>query len=706
MFVHQNDASASSWKPFDGYGRSYTRSSAPKAMARGAGHMHSSTWKGTEAAYNKEEVAKKSSEWWSSWEWNKRDDNGWTDDWWSQEKQDNESESSSKKKNDAKPLATQASQDNARDSSSKDKKESKSLLTDPSPALLPMAELISVPGDDRSTMRSSKNPVLSMAAFREEHGHSPDKLSKQGGQKAQQDSEKPSISIPVPSSVAGRFIGKQGVGIQELCAATGCSVRVNRSAGATQEVCISRAGKAAMSIAQAAEHVERKLAQLVWEESDTEDAAERVALPLHLVGNFIGKSGKGILDLRSALDCALKIVTTDEHAEVRIGCPADAADAVKSAAELVQRRVLDLVEKSLESSMSEMGVCNEAESDFARIEKLVAQRQDLRAAREWERADAVRAELEELGVRLDDKERRWDSKHGRTGKYPKGKIIEMPATATVLCPRQLLKAFLGPNWSGIKTLRKSCGCRIEVIDQAVEHDAKIVVGCDSDAVLERCLPLVHQRLDELLEPLSNTSDSEISGLVATWADLAKQKDWAASDATRDRLHRLGIHLEKTCMRWSSADGRSGDIPTLSYKEGPDGAKPRLEVEGEIEHVLRNTQEATPLGSKDFDFKVTRFLLAMHKHQGKEQVRTALNHVLSVTSGMSRRDVNNWSAYILALLRRYDMDFKYSDIDLKNTDRGSVSDIAAETTNKDGSDASGASLVPVPEDDDLLENDEP
>ena len=41
-------------------------------------------------------------------------------------------------------------------------------------------------------------------------------------------------------------------------------------------------------------------------------------------------------------------------------------------------------------------------ADAARIEALVAKRQQARAARDWARADALRAELDALGVEVED----------------------------------------------------------------------------------------------------------------------------------------------------------------------------------------------------------------------------------------------------------------------------------------------------------------
>lgn len=55
---------------------------------------------------------------------------------------------------------------------------------------------------------------------------------------------------------------------------------------------------------------------------------------------------------------------------------------------------------------------------------------------------------------------------------------------------------------------------------------------------------------------------------------------------------------------------------------------------------------------DFDFRVRRFLYALQSREGQKKLEEAFNTIMVYTGKKAREDINNWSAYILTLLKKF------------------------------------------------------
>merc|ERR1719203_1019705 len=83
---------------------------------------------------------------------------------------------------------------------------------------------------------------------------------------------------------------------------------------------------------------------------------------------------------------------------------------------------------------------------------------------------------------------------------------------------------------------------------------------------------------------------------------------------------------------------------------PGGDKAKDEVNHEIVTLV---EEVAPLERADFDFRVRRFLLVLRSSCGLQKVRDALAMIRTYTSQKSRESVNNWPAYLLTLLKKFE-----------------------------------------------------
>lgn len=425
------------------------------------------------------------------------------------------------------------------------------------------------------------------------------------------------MTIPIPAPVVGRLIGKQGSGIQDLSAATGCKLQVVRGEGGEQQLSIS--SKSLAMVEQAAAVVRRKISRLTWEISILENmdgtvAIESVHLPLHLVSHFVGKDGQTIQELRSSLDCALQVRKDDEHAEVLVGCPADSPEEVKRAVEVVQLRIFDMLEKSLESKLTktisdtnQMMKCIPIPTSVAGrlIGKNGSGIQELCASTGCKlkvmKADGAEklavcsqsvAKAEQAAATINRKISHllWEIS-----------VLSSSEEAVACCdridlPLHLVSHFVGKEGQTIQELRSSLDCAVQVRKDS-EH-AEVLVGCpaDSSEVAHRAAEAVQLKINQLLESVDQSAHSV--------------------------------------------------------------NQPQLRINAAIKDIiLRRTSDALPLYSRDFDIKVMRYLLALLQISGLEQVRSSLDYVREVTAGMRREAVKNWRAYILTLLQRFNVDCK-------------------------------------------------
>lgn len=424
------------------------------------------------------------------------------------------------------------------------------------------------------------------------------------------------VTIPIPAPVVGRLIGKQGSGIQDLSVATGCKLQVVK--GEDDERQLSISSKKLEMVQQAAVVVQRRISRLTWEISilegvDGTSAIETIHLPLHLVSHFVGKDGQTIQELRSSVDCALQVRKDDENAEVLVGCPADSPEEVKRAVEVVQMKIFDMLEKSLESKLTKTISDTSQVMQRIPIPASVAGRligkngsgiQELCASTGCKLKVLKNDGREQLAIYSGSMEQAEQAaatinrkvSHLRWEISVLSSSEEAVACDTIDLPLHLVSHFVGKEGLVIQELRSSLDCALQV-RKGCDH-AEVLVGspADSSEVVRKAAEAVQKKINQLLEDV----------------------DQSAPTATQSQ---------------SRINAAIKDI------------------------VLRRTGDALPIHSRDFDTKVMRYLLALLQIRGFEQVRSSLDHVREVTAGMRREAVKNWRAYVLTLLQRFNVDCK-------------------------------------------------
>eukprot|EP00930_Biecheleria_cincta_P066558 TRINITY_DN5271_c0_g1_i1.p1 TRINITY_DN5271_c0_g1~~TRINITY_DN5271_c0_g1_i1.p1 ORF type:complete len:657 (-),score=137.03 TRINITY_DN5271_c0_g1_i1:146-2116(-) len=91
------------------------------------------------------------------------------------------------------------------------------------------------------------------------------------------------------------------------------------------------------------------------------------------------------------------------------------------------------------------------------------------------------------------------------------------------------------------------------------------------------------------------------------------------------------------------------------KQSGDEAKAGNEINRMIEALLKN--KSLPLQVDDFDVRAKQVLHAISHKGGREQVSVALSMVGAFAEKKTRQGVQNWSAYVGAILRRFLNDFE-------------------------------------------------
>lgn len=149
-----------------------------------------------------------------------------------------------------------------------------------------------------------------------------------------------------------------------------------------------------------------------------------------------------------------------------------------------------------------------AQVDVARVQQMVTERAELRAARDFDGADALRDELSAMGVTIFDRERTWSASANEG--YGSGR----PA-----------RGRGGFEQRGGRERRGSGGGRGEYVRQA---------GDDAPIDVTAVTLLVNER-----------------------AELRAARDFEGADAVRDELQQMGVIVHDREMEWFVAGGRGG-----------------------------------------------------------------------------------------------------------------------------------------------------
>lgn len=233
------------------------------------------------------------------------------------------------------------------------------------------------------------------------------------------------------------------------------------------------------------------------------------------------------------------------------------------------------------------------------VSALVAQREKARQSGDWATADLIRTELKQAGCDVDDKLKTWKTHDGRTGIVPSwtnspSSVMSggVPSLAAPVAPSataavstiqtQLLQAALVAAQNPATAART-----LQVLQQAASTgvlSASSLLGAGPSASYGRAPVPTSRPSSAPVRPSSNNpdfntalatvrdikatgrfaSDSEIMYVISVREKLRQDKDYGAADQLRDALRsELGVEMHEKEKRWSTTDGRQGEIPLWS-----------------------------------------------------------------------------------------------------------------------------------------------
>lgn len=195
----------------------------------------------------------------------------------------------------------------------------------------------------------------------------------------------------------------------------------------------------------------------------------------------------------------------------------------------------------------------------AEIQSQVAQREEMRSHKEWDRADAIRDELRRLGCELLDKEKMWCTTDGRSGSYSGGSTVHQSHS-------------LAPS---VKSHASSRETTVALAQAAAALALKQNSAGGGSGPSLRSLSAIGGRGGGHSQPLSPHSGGGggpfASNIVETWSEASikaliagrerarEMHDWAAADAIRADLRSHGVEVWDKEKIWKAHDGRHGVI---------------------------------------------------------------------------------------------------------------------------------------------------
>jgi len=236
------------------------------------------------------------------------------------------------------------------------------------------------------------------------------------------------------------------------------------------------------------------------------------------------------------------------------------------------------------------------------VTALVAKRETARQSGDWGTADLIRTELKQAGCEIDDKGKTWRTSDGRSGLVPawtgaaasagaigatshfapKPPAHAAHAASTTTIQTQLLQAALVAAQNPATAART-----LQVLQQAAgggsgggfggyapqSYPAASSMAVNHSRARAPPAPMrgsvsanpdIHRALATMREIKTTgryASDSEIMHIIQIREQMRQAKDFASADRLRDALRGdLGLELHEKEKRWSTSDGRSGEIP--------------------------------------------------------------------------------------------------------------------------------------------------
>ena len=212
------------------------------------------------------------------------------------------------------------------------------------------------------------------------------------------------------------------------------------------------------------------------------------------------------------------------------------------------------------------------------VQLLVAQREQSRAARDFESADRLREQLSRLGVSLDDQNKVWRSADGRTGQITAVNISELHAQkaaksgAATLSDDEIDKLVKEREQARFTNDYKTADSLRETLEKHGVHlDTTKNKWQASDG---RSVPIGPVNISAAHAQKAARSGApkmpieEIERILVQREQARACRDYKMADVLRDTLEKHGVYLDAKEKKWHASDGCSGAIvvTTLSNEE--------------------------------------------------------------------------------------------------------------------------------------------
>lgn len=226
--------------------------------------------------------------------------------------------------------------------------------------------------------------------------------------------------------------------------------------------------------------------------------------------------------------------------------------------------------------------------DGSVVKKIIAERERLRSAKEFEAADELRRQLASFGVEVFDDERVWKSADGQQGVIISGGhevdcfLSESEIAARVV---QREEARTAKNWAQADAIRDQLRKQgVELLDNQrqwcttdgrhgmyASAAAKMATAGGGSSMSRSAATLTsswlqpQQSAPPLLQVISQPqepttlSDASIIALITGREKARERHDWAGADAIRSDLRSRGVEVWDKEKVWRASDGRSGTI---------------------------------------------------------------------------------------------------------------------------------------------------
>jgi len=220
----------------------------------------------------------------------------------------------------------------------------------------------------------------------------------------------------------------------------------------------------------------------------------------------------------------------------------------------------------------------------ADILRLVAQRESYRQSRQFDKSDAIREELRNMGVELYDKEKEWRCRDGRRGTLFTAGPMECMLADHEIQDRinQREDARRSKDWGRADMLR----------DDLRAHGVELDDKHSSWATSSGRSGTYSGQPSAAPRAAAQLSSHHIRKLVAERERLRATQDFELADELRRQLATMGVEIFDNDRTWRSADGQRGVIITGGHEVDC------LLTDADIHYRVMQREEAR--SAKDFN----------------------------------------------------------------------------------------------------------